>query len=225
VSVDRAALGAHRLALALAAAGVAVSAALAALPALADRADRAPLVLGWSLACAALSAAVVAWPRREAPAVRDARRLRAQLAARLAAREEAGQTRDDSPLSGLLADALQRLDSEILPSLEGIAARHADLSAHLAAYQRGALSSPDPSYLERLRAIHGRQAEALTGAVRQAANADAASLAMVHEGDDEAVVARGRALVHDLDSFGATLRDVAARTDAEDWNDRLASRS
>jgi hypothetical protein len=220
----RAGLRAVRPALALAVGGALVAAVLVLLPPLADRADRAPLAAAWGLTCAAAAAAVVAWPAREASALRDLRRLRASLADRLAAREAAGHPRTSSDLTALLAEALRRVDDEIAPGLTAVARRQAELGAHLAAYQRGALVSPDPAHLERLRAIHARQLDTLAAAIRQVANADAASLAMLHETDDAAVVERGRSMVADLDAFGASLRDLANATPDDDWNRRLAAR-
>ena len=189
---DRAgALRGHLHAIAVLGLSLLGAASLATVPALADRAERAPALALLGVAAAAVIAAIERWPRAESAAVRDVRRLRESIAARLAAREAAGQTAGTSPLSALMSDALARLDGEILPTLERIAARHDELTRHLRRYDRD-LTAPDAQYLERLRGIHRRQSEALSAAVRQAANADAATLAMAQESDEAAVAGARR---------------------------------
>jgi hypothetical protein len=221
--VARAALRGHRHALAVLGLSLLGAASLATVPALADRAERAPALALLGVAAAAVIAAIERWPTAESAAVRDVRRLRESIAARLAAREAVGQTPGTSPLSALMADALTRLDQEIVPTLARIAARHDELTRHLRRYDRD-LTAPDAQYLERLRDIHQRQRDALTAAVRQAANADAATLAMAQESDEGAVVARGEDLLRQLNAFGASLAEVAASGE-ESWDERLARRA
>jgi hypothetical protein len=96
-------------------------------------------------------------------------------------------------LTSDLGDTVRQLDEQILPTLERLLVRHSAVVDSLSGYGKGALPLPDADVLDRVRALQARQQTAITECVRQAANAEAALLALMSEsGDGAALVEQAR---------------------------------
>jgi hypothetical protein len=201
----------HPAAVAFLVAGVLLAVALVTVPALAGLASRAGLVVLVGALAYITAAAVVAWPdrRQDHPALRDLRAIRRTMAARVEAFTNESSNNAPSPLAPVLTNAMHRLDRDILPTCESIVRQHSELGEQFAAYKTRRLPSPDNATLLRLQEIYRRQEKALVACVQQAANADAALLALTQESDDERVVRDtdqwARGLVNTLDALAAML--------------------
>jgi hypothetical protein len=192
-------------------AGVLFAAALLIIPALSSFASRAgPVALVGVIAYAA-AAMIVALPGRrlDHPALRDLRAIRRTMATRLALLTNERSDIEASSLATVLSDAVRRLDRDILPACETIVSHQLALSEQLGAYRTGRLPTPDNPTLLRLQEIYRRQEKTLAACVRQAANADAALLALTQEADDDQVVRDAdqwaRGLVDTLDALAGML--------------------
>jgi hypothetical protein len=202
--------------LALLGLGAAAAALTAVLPPLEPWSGRAGGVALLALLAYGGTVAVHGWPRREAPEVREIRRLRDAMAEQLAVRRG-----EASPLADLLAEALARLDHELLPGIALLVDRHAALRADLARFERGELAAPGPEALGGLRSIERRQREAIADARQQVADAYAATLALGQQSADEArVVAEARRWSEHLGDVQNTLAELI--DESADWDRRLA---
>lgn len=190
--------------------------ALALDPALERWAARAPYVLALGLLAYLATVVVYAWPRGEAPELREVKRVRDTLAARLAGRRAAEARDGRADVTRALEDAVKRFDEEIIPALTQIVERHRILGEYLARYQRRGAPRPEPGVLDRLTAIYRRQQEAISAAVQQAINADAMLLALMNESTAETTVAtESRNLSNDLVALHDSLRAVLSGD--EEW--------
>lgn len=208
--------------LAMLALSVLLALALATQPALERWAPRSPLVLALGLLAYLATAAIYAWPRGEAPELREVKRIRDSLAARLSQRRAAEARDGRADVTRALEDAVKRFDDELIPALTQIVERHRVLGEYLARFQRRGAPRPEPDVLDRLTTIYRRQADAITAAVQQAINADAMLLALINESTDEATVAtEAKNLSNDLVALHDSLRAVLSGD--EEW-ERLVDR-
>ncbi|TAK21265.1 MAG: hypothetical protein EPO26_15145 [Chloroflexota bacterium] len=215
----------HPIAWILLVASLVIASAILIVPSLARWSDRATLTLAIGLLSFLATAAVVAWPRGRSstPAMRHAWAVRRAVAERLNARRAVDR---DAPstFGRALAEALDQLDRRLLPTLEEVVLRHERLGAHLARYQRGELPEPESAAMTRLRGLYERQADAIAEFLRQAANADAALLALEQESHDTAAIEAARRWAGFLVSMHDTLIDVLG-DDRSRWERRLNANS
>jgi hypothetical protein len=201
----------HPVPLAFLLAGGLIAVALVAIPALSGFASRAvPVAFIGAIAYVA-AVAILASPGRrpDHPALRDLRAIRQAIASRLASLTNGPSVGAAAALVPTLGDAVSRMDRDILPACETIVSHHLALGEQLAAYRSGKLPTPDGPTLARLQGIYQRQEKTLAACVRQAANADAALLALTQETDDDQVVRNAdqwsRGLVNTLDALAGML--------------------
>jgi hypothetical protein len=166
---------------------LALAAAILLLPPLRPPADRAIWMLGLgALSYLATITVLLIFPGgpmfTELESVGATRDAIASLARDLARRDGVD---GPSALTLALNRAVVRLDDEIIPALRQLLSRARDLGRQLDLYASGKLQEPDPAFVERLQAIHYRQRHAAGECARQAANAHAALVALLQEGDDD----------------------------------------
>jgi hypothetical protein len=171
-----------------------LAAASVALPGRAAWSDRAAWLVACGLLAYGISVGLVAWtsPRRrtppEADEVREVRRVRDRLVDLLRSEERRGHATPPA-LVRTLAETIAQCDEHLLPTLRHLVTRHDALAATLAQYAHGELPAPDTDVQERLRAVEVRQRAAIAACVRQAVNAEAALLAILHEDLDSDTLA------------------------------------
>ena len=172
----------HPVALVLLGASAILAAGTALVPLLAPWAARAGWVLAWGVVVAAAWLLLEPRPAPPARELLEVRAIRDALASRL---RLAAVTHPDAVVfTTALAQAVARLDDEVLPALAELLERHAALGAWLARYERGKAPAPDADALERLRRLSRLQRRAIDETVRQAATAEALLVAIVHESAD-----------------------------------------
>lgn len=179
----RAALG-NRLGVVLLGVALAVAAVAGLLPGGPRWLAAACLLLG--LAAYGATVAIQLWVpvRAERSKQIDAlRTLRACIAEQAAAQEYGEATR------GILAEALRRVDQQMIPAVEQLTRRHARLRRDLGRFQSGELPAPDRERLEQLVALRERQERAMEAVERQAANAYASLVMLTQQAEDEARLA------------------------------------
>jgi hypothetical protein len=212
----------HRVALALLGASLLLSLAMHWLPALRPWSGEARWVLLLGFAAYLAVVAIVYWmrPTPAAPELRRLREIRHDIAALLVQQKRLPGGRQNAVLIGILSDAIRHLDEQVIPALEQLVERRANLGRVLRRYERGQAQAPGPELLERLQMLHARLMAAIEECVQQAANAYAMLVALLQEGDDENVAARARAWAEDLtrmyDALTEVLRGTEEPAHAED---------
>lgn len=195
----------HPVGLAVLSCSVLFGGLLAGVPGLAERSDRAPVVVWVGIAAYAASAAVAAcWPASPA-ALRRIRAARRDIARLLADGIKAASPGLHPEWDRLAAEALTKLDEEIGPDLTQLLDRTNDLRKHLVAYERTRRTRPDEGLVERLRSIGARQEEAVSTCVQQIVNAEATLMGLLQQGSGPGVVERLRPWVAGLGAIQAEL--------------------
>jgi DNA-binding CsgD family transcriptional regulator len=118
-----------------------------------------------------------------------------------------------SPLLPVLAEATRHMDRRLLPTLRQIAVRNAALTTQLERYRTAELPAPDARLLERLKAIHSTQIEAIAACVQQASDADATLLALIQQADEAGVAEEARLWATDLLDVADALTAVLSGID------------
>src|SRR5215211_8291795 len=131
--------------------GAVSSALTVTLPALEPWSGRAGGVLLLAVLAYVGTLGVYCWPRREASELRQIRKLRDAMVEQLTARRRAEPPQEVSPLTAILAEAVVRLDDEMIPAVAELIDRHELLCSDLARFRRGELVMPDQAALQRLR--------------------------------------------------------------------------
>lgn len=134
-------------------------------------------------------------PRWPSPELNALYAVRAAVAAR---RDEARKQRRPADLVNVLDETVARFDSQLLPALHQVVARERELSRHLASYHRGDLPMPDPAVLDRLQRIEQRLRATMRECLQEAANADAALVALLQDGPTGRTVERVRSWSSEL---------------------------
>jgi hypothetical protein len=199
----------HPAALGLLACSVLLFVATLLVPALRPWADRAVWILVWGAVAYAAAAFILSRSVPKAPSVTSPE-LRQLRAIRQAISTLIGESAavERSQLGGVLAEAVDRIDYDIEPALQELVQRHRMLSRDLGRYERKELPLPDPGVMDRLWAIHARQRAAIDECIQQAANAQAALVALLREGDSHVMAARAREWVDDLLTLHDSLDEV-----------------
>jgi hypothetical protein len=169
---------------------------------------------GWMIALGLLAyggiiAVVLATkPSPSSPELRKLHAVRQAMASRLRERQVSERGLRRSELTEVLSEAIANLDDQVAPALRQLVDRQTALSRHLARYGSFQLPHPEPAVLQRLHAIHSRQQTAIDECIQQAANADAALMALLQEGDETKVAARARSWADDLLTLHDSLAEV-----------------
>jgi len=205
----------HPSALGLLASAVILLVATFVAPALRSWSDRSVWILLWGVLAYAAAVFVILRSRPGPPSVSSSelRQLRAirQAISTLIGESEAVEA---SQLGGVLAQAVERIDFDIEPALQELVHRHRMLSRDLSRYEQRELPLPDAGVMNRLWAIHARQRAAIDECIQQAANAQAALVALLREGDSSVMAARAREWVDDLLTLHDSLDEVLRGGDA-----------
>jgi hypothetical protein len=201
----------HQYALSLLGLSLAIAAALLAIPALRPLSDRAIWVLELGAVTYAVAVVVLllfpggrTYPDLES--VEATRNAIGELAREQAQGERAGAL---SPLAASLEDSLDQLDHEIMPTLRQVLIQADRLGRQLARYDSGRLPMPDEAFMQRLHALHARLIGAAGECARQTANAHAALVVLLREGDDDRrIEAQARELAGGLLEMHDVLADL-----------------
>ncbi len=185
--INRAVL-ANNSGLVILAASAALALACALVPQLATWSDMPPWLLLAGLVAYAGTVAVCSLRGASQEAVLESAELRAVrgIRNRLAALDLKEDLVGGTPtFARNLADTVSQLSERLIPALELLIQRHAVLVERLTIFEKQAELRPGEEVLSRLYAIEGRQRRAIADCVRQAADAEAALLAIAQEGGDE----------------------------------------
>jgi len=200
----------HWAALVLLGTSLLLGIAMHTLPILRPWYGQAVWVLVFGFACYLLMVAVVYWirPPPRSPEVRELLRLRHRIAALHVRLQRRPGPRPNAVLIGALDDAVRLLDDHLIPALQGLVARRANLQRELRSYERGELRAPSPAMLQRLQHMLERQTAAIEGCVQQAANAYAGLITLLQVANDDDVERRAREWAEGLATLNDSLRDV-----------------
>lgn len=176
----------NRLGILLLVVGVAAAAASAMVPGLRQ--------IGWLpfgivlLALVAYGATVAIYrltpePFEESDEIRALRKLRECIAEHLGSQQHGEAARH------VLADALRRLDGEMIPAVGGLVRRHALLQRDLDRFQTGELLAPSAERMDQLERLCERQQRAIESVGQQVADAYASLIMLTQQTDDEARLA------------------------------------
>jgi hypothetical protein len=196
----------------------------AILPSLEPWSERAWLVLLIGLLGYAGTAGVYAWPSRQAPEVRQMRRLRDAMAWQLAERRRAQGGGQNPALVEILAESVERLDRDMLPAIAELVAHNQALRKSLERFTRGELVAPDRETLSRLEAIEARQRDAVAATRQKVANAYGATLAIAQQS------AADLSVVAEVQRWSRQLRDTQEALselldESASWEHRLETGS
>ena len=206
----------HGAALVLLGASLLLGIAMLTLPILRPWYGQAVWVFLLGFACYLLIVAIVYWlrPTRRSPEVRELLRLRRRIAALHVELQRRPGARPNAVLIRKLDDAVRLLDEHLIPALQELVERRANLQRDLRRYERGEIRAPSPEMLRHLHEMLEHQNAAIDGCVQQAANAYAALIALLQVANDEDVANRAQEWAEGLATLYNALVDVLRGDDA-----------
>jgi hypothetical protein len=205
----------HRVAFALLGSSLLMAAAMHWIPFLRPWSGQAGWMVGLGLLCYLAIAAIAFWsrPKPAGPEIHELRKIRHQIAALYVRLQQASGRRPNAVLLRILAEAVTRLDDQLIPALRELVEKRDTLRRDLRRFERGQIRAPSAEMMQHLRGVLAQYEAGIDECLQHAADAYGTLIRLLQMNNDDDVANRARAWADDLMGLHDAMLEVLRGAD------------